>query len=196
MSAKEKVDAWIAEAGPWEDALRTLRAILLDAPLEETVKWGTPCYTAHGQNVVGLAAFKQYVGLWFHQGALLADANGVLVNAQAGKTKALRQWRFERAEDVDVELVRRYVDEAVGLARDGGRVPVARSTGVDLPEELQAALAMDADARAAFTALTPGKQREYAAHVADAKREATRLARVEKALPMIRAGQGLHERYR
>ena len=196
MSAKAKVDAWIAEAGPWEDALRTLRAILLDAPLEETVKWGGPCYTAHGQNVVGLAAFKQYVGLWFHQGALLADVKGVLVNAQAGKTKALRQWRFERAEDVDVELVRRYVDEAVGLARDGGRVPVARSTGVDLPEELQAALAMDADARAAFTALTPGKQREYAAHVADAKREATRLARVEKALPMIRAGQGLHDRYR
>ena len=196
MSPNAKVDAWIAEAGPWESALRTLRAVLLDAPLEETVKWGAPCYTAHGQNVVGLAAFKQYVGLWFHQGALLADANGVLVNAQAGKTKALRQWRFERVEEIDIELVRRYVDEAVGLARDGRRVPVARSKDVELPDELQAALAQDADARTAFAALTPGKQREYAAHVADAKREATRLARVEKALPMIRAGQGLHDRYR
>ncbi len=90
------VDDYIEAAEPWQDELIRLRKILRSTDLEETVKWGAPCYTHDGKNVVGMASFKSYVGLWFHQGALLGDKKKVLINAQEGKTKALRQWRFRR----------------------------------------------------------------------------------------------------
>ena len=56
-----------------QQELLKLRNILLSCGLEETVKWGAPTYTFAGKNVAGLASFKSYVGLWFHQGALLKD---------------------------------------------------------------------------------------------------------------------------
>ena len=76
-----------------------LRDILNNTDLEETIKWGAPCYTINGKNIVGMAAFKSYIGLWFHQGVFLKDLKKVLINAQEGTTKALRQWRFKNRRD-------------------------------------------------------------------------------------------------
>ncbi len=188
------VDEYIASAEAFGKALVKLRAILLSTELEETIKWGAPCYTIDGKNVVGLAAFKSYAGLWFHQGALLSDPEGVLINAQEGKTKALRQWRFESANEIRVRAVKAYVTEAIEHARAGRRVKTERSGAILIPPEL--ASAMDAKTKKAFEALTPGRRREYANHIAQAKRDSTKQARVAKILPMIRKGVGLHDLYR
>lgn len=63
------------------------------------------------------------------------------------------------------------------------------------PVEVPAALAEALDAHpatlAAWARLSPSCQREYAAWVSEAKRDATREARVAKALTMIAAGQKL-----
>ena len=82
MKGAKTVDEYIDKAEQWQPELTRLREILNSTGLEETVKWGAPCYTHDGKNVVGIAGFKNYFGLWFHQGALLADAEGVLINAQ------------------------------------------------------------------------------------------------------------------
>lgn len=195
MKRANSVDEYIARKTMWSDELARLRAILTATELEETVKWGAPCYMIGGRNVVGVAAFKSYFGLWFHQGALLSDPAGVLVNAQEGVTRAQRQWRMRGAGDIDAPLIGHYAAEAIGLAKAGERVAPEPKRLV-VPAELAAALASDAAARGAFAALTPGRQREYADHVASAKREQTRRARAEKVLPMIAAGGGLYDRYR
>ena len=196
MSSERSAAEIIAASEHFPDEQRELRRILLTLPLEETVKWGSPCYTANGRNVVGIGGFKQYFGLWFFQGALLKDAAGVLINAQEGKTKALRQWRMQSVDDIDANVIRRYIEEAIHLAETGQAIPASRNAEVDIPGELGQGLERTRGARAAFESLTPGRQREYARYIADARREATRLSRVEKILPMILEGRGLNDRYR
>jgi uncharacterized protein YdeI (YjbR/CyaY-like superfamily) len=196
MKRFKSVDAYIENAGDWQAELKRLRKILQATSLTEEVKWGAPCYTYKGKNVVGLAAFKGWVCLWFHQGALLRDDSKVLMNAQEGKTKALRQWRMASAREIKPAIIKRYIKEAIVHVEAGKEIRAARFTTVDVPEELTNAMRRHKGATAAFRALTPGRQREYAEHIASAKRSETKLKRIEKILPMITAGIGLHDKYR
>jgi len=192
------VSEYLKKTSYWKPELIRLRELLCAMDVEETVRWGQPCYTHAGKLVVGLVAFKSYVGLWFFEGARLPDPDGVLVNAQEGKTKSMRQWRFTSGRDIKPRRIRAYVRDAIAIATQDKDKPPAprRAKPLRIPPELKLALDRSARTREAFGALTPGRQREYAEHVAEAKQEATRLRRVTKILPMIRAGKGLSDRHR
>ncbi len=196
MKGQNTVDDYIEAAGLWREPLARLRAILCDTALEESIKWGAPCYSYAGKLVVGMAGFKAYFGLWFHQGVLLSDPDGVLVNAQKGKTQALRQWRMTGADDIQPDRIRAYVEEAISLARAGKGIKVQRGKPVIIPEELQVAFAHDPGLKTAFEALSLGRRRDFADHIASAKRPETRARRLEKAIPLIKDGIGLNDRYK
>ncbi len=196
MAAKKTPDQYYEDAHQWRDELAALRHILLACGLDEQIKWQFPCYTRHGANVVGVGSFKTYFGLWFYQGALLADKKGVLVNAQEGKTKALRQWRMHSAKDIKAAAIKAYVKEAIALADAGKTVPIAKTSTIVTPPELEAVLAGNKKLNSAFDALTKGKQKEYAEFIAAAKRAETKDRRLEKITPLILAGVGLHDQYR
>lgn len=197
MKRQKTVDDFIASHPKWQEALEKLRAILISTGLEETIKWGAPCYTLEGKNIVGVGAFKAHFGLWFFQGALLTDSARVLVNAQEGKTRAMRQWRMTSAKDIKVRTIKSYIKEALENQRNGEAIkPVRAKTNLVLPPELVAAFKKNKKAASAFKTLSPGKQRDYAEHIAEAKRADTKARRLEKILPMISAGQGLHDKYR
>ncbi len=196
MKRVKTVDDYIERAKFWQSELVQLRAILAATALTEEVKWGAPCYTYKGKNVVGLGAYKNYVGLWFYQGALLPDKNEVLINAQEGKTKALRQWRMQSQQDIKPAQIKRYIEAAIELVESGREISPARAKKLVMPSELSDALKQNKTAAKRFAALTPGRQREYADHVGSAKREVTRLARAQKVLPLIVAGGGLNDKYR
>ena len=196
MERAETVEGYIRQHPEWQAELLKLRQALLATGLVETLKWGAPCYTSEGKNVVSIGAFKSYVGLWFHQGALLNDPHNVLVNAQEGKTRAMRQWRFANTRDIKPRFIRDYVKECVELMREGKAIKPRRQEELAMPDELDVALADDGDARSAFGRLTPGRQREYAQYIAEAKRTPTKLKRIDKIMPMILAGKGLNDQYR
>ena len=197
MPRAPNVDEYIANHPDHATALEKLRGVLTSFPdLEETIKWGAPTYTVDGKNVVGLGAFKAYAGIWFFNGVYLQDPDGVLVNAQDGKTKALRQWRFTTAKEIKVTRVKAYVKEAIANQKQGKELKPARGATVVLPPELKTALAKNKRVKLAFEKLSPGKQRDYAEHIASAKREATKSSRLEKILPMIAQGVGLNDKYR
>ena len=196
MKRYKTVDDYISNAGEWQSELEQLRGILQATPLVEEVKWGAPCYTHNGKNVVGLAAFKGWACLWFHQGALLKDSSKVLVNAQEGKTKALRQWRMTSAKDIKPGIIKRYVKEAIGLVDAGKEIKAERGKAIAMPDELSKAMRRYKGATAGFRNLTPGKQREYTEYIATAKRDDTKQKRIDKILPMIAAGIGLNDKYR
>ena len=196
MNRYESVDDYIEASEQWRAELVQLRKILQATQLEETVKWGGPCYTHDGKNVVGMAGFKSYFGLWFHQGALLTDKQKVLINAQEGTTKALRQWRMQSAKDIKPAAIKAYVKEAIELANAGKKIGPQKKKPIVVPPELKKAFAKNAKAKKGFAALRPGLQREYTDHVASAKREETKQKRIEKILPMMAAGKGLHDKYR
>ena len=195
MSLKT-VEDYIKKHPHWEEEIRSLREMLLSTDLEETIKWGAPLYTIDGKNVVGIGAFKNHCALWFFQGALLKENTALLQNAQEGKTKALRQIRFEKGEEIPVEPLRNYVLEAIRNQKEGKEIKPAKGKEVEIPALMDTAFENDSDLKKAFFELTPGKQREYCEYIAEAKREATKLSRLEKITPMIKSGQGLHDKYK
>ena len=196
MKRAKTVDDYIASHPDWKDELDLLRSIAVDCGLPEVIKWGSPYYTVDGKNILGIGAFKSYVGLWFTQGVFLSDPANRLINAQEGSTKALRQWRFNSVAEMDANLIRSYVLEAIENQKHGKEVKPQRNASYEMPEELSEALHKTPDARSGFDALTPGKQKEYAAYIADAKRLETKRSRIEKVLPMMAAKLGLNDKYR
>jgi uncharacterized protein YdeI (YjbR/CyaY-like superfamily) len=174
-----------------------LRKIILSTGLQETIKWGMPVYTYEGRNIVGIAGFKRHFGAWFYQGALLADKHKKLVNAQEGKTKALRQWRMTSKADIDEPVLLEYLREAIDNEKKGAKIAADKPVRKPpvLPAELRTALASSRKLTIAFEKLTPGKQKEYAEFIASAKQLTTRIRRIEKVKPMIIAGVGLNVRY-
>ena len=119
----DQVEAYIEKKNNWKVELKSIISILRTfEELEETIKWGAPTYMVNGKNIIGVAAFKNYVGLWFHQGVFLKDESGVLINAQEDKTKGLRQWRFASSNDIDASKVKKYVAEAIKNANEGKEI--------------------------------------------------------------------------
>lgn len=179
----------------WEEELELLYSIVRSTELVEETKWGGPCFTLNGKNVLGIGGFKSYVGIWFHQGVFLKDPLKVLITASEGKTRALRQWRFQSKKDINTKQVKAYVQEAIDNAK-AGRELKPEKKNVPFPEELKHVLQKNKKLNTNFAALTPFKQREFMEYIGEAKREETRLARVEKSIPLILEGKGLNDKYR
>lgn len=194
---KAAIEQFINKKEKWKEGLLVLHETIMQHGYESGIKWGAPTYMINGQNVIGIGAFKNHFGLWFFQGALLKDKDHVLVNAQE-KTKALRQMRFESVDDIDVKVVEAFVKEAKANAEAGKEVPKAKPNAkkIEVPELLQEKLDDDLALKEAFEALPPYKRKEYKLHIAEAKRESTKVSRLEKIIPMIRAGVGLHDKYK
>ena len=194
--AVKNVEEYIEVHEYWQTELRQIREMLQETILEETIKWGAPTYTLKNKNVAGLAAFKNHIALWFFNGALLQQNTGLLVNAQENKTKALRQIRFEKGEEINTDILLPYVLEAIENQKLGKTIKASRKKDLKIPTELKLALKNDAELNESYCQLTSGKQREYADHISEAKREATRAKRLEKIIPMIKQGIGLHDKYK
>lgn len=179
----------------WQAEIAELQKILGGFELTEECKWGKPCYTLEGKNVVIIQGFRDYCALGFFQGALLADPQKLLL--QLGRVQAARVIQFTAAADIrrKAATIKAYVREAIAAARAGARVE-AKPLKLAAPEELRAAFRADPRFKQAFEALTPGRQRGYLFHFAGAKQPATRSARIDRARPAILAGKGLLDRSR
>lgn len=196
MKSYKTVDDYISSSKQWKEELIQLREILQETELTEEVKWGGPIYTYNGKNVAGIAGFKSYFGLWFHQGALLKDPKQKLINAQEGVTKALRQWRFSSVREIDAKTIKAYVKEAIQKVKDGVEIKPIRQKKMVTSNELATALKKNQAAAKQFKLLTTFKQREYAEYINDAAKQETKIRRLEKVLPMIAKGLGLNDKYR
>lgn len=195
MSVKN-VDDYIIKHPGWEKEITTLRDMLLSTHLDETIKWGGPVYTINGKNVVGIGAFKSHYALWFFQGALLKENTALLQNAQEGKTKALRQIKFEKGDELPLEILKKYVAEAIQKQREGKVIKRVTGKEIEIPGLLSTAFENDPDLKSAFFELTVGKQRDFCACIHDAKQDTTKLKRLEKITPMIKSGIGLNDKYK
>lgn len=193
MEHHPNVDAYLATSELWPKEIAALRPVLRKAGLAEEVKWGKPCYTHGGKNVLILQEFKDFLAVMFFKGALLADPEGIL-EEQGQNTRSARRICIRsvaEAKRLSPTIVA-YVEEAVAVEEAG--LDVGPAPEPELADELQARLEADDVFRAAFESLTPGRRRGYNLYVAGTKQAATRRARVEKIAPRVLAGKGLHDR--
>ncbi len=180
----------------WSELENRLKTIFSQTELTETVKWGIPVYTVENKNVVGLAGMKNHFALWFYNGVFLSDPYQVLINAQEGKTKAMRQWRFESIEEIDEPKILEYLQESIQNEKDGKVWKPEKVAPAPVPDLLKQKLQGNKSLQKAFDQLTPFKQKEYIEYISTAKREATQISRLEKIVPMILEGKGLNDSYR
>ena len=187
------VDAYINASDQWPDEIAALRPLLLATGLDESVKWGKPCYALGDANVVLVQEFSDHLALMFFKGVLLEDPAGVLED-QGPNSHAAKRMTFRSVEDVQrrADVVTAYVTKAIAVEEAG--MPLPPRPEEEMADELQERLAGDPDLAAAFDDLTPGRQREYNLHVSGAKQASTRERRVDKIVPRILDGKGLRDR--
>jgi len=189
------VEQYIIEHSNFSEEILFLRKIMMSTELEETIKWGMPTYTLKGKNVVGIGAFKAHFGIWFFKGALLKDKNKVLINAQEGKTSAMRQWRFEKDIEINQNLIKAYIKEAIEIENKGLKI-TPNWKPLLIPQELKDIFNINDRLATIFETLPIGKKREFADYISNAKREETKVKRLEKIIPMILNKIGLNDKYK
>ncbi len=189
-----KVDVYLRKAKKWQQEMAKLRMLMLDCQLTEELKWGKPCYTFQKSNIVVMVGFKEYCALIFCKGALLNDANGILIKP-GENTQAGRQIRFTNVREI-VELetiLKAYIYEAIEVEKAGLQVNFKKNTELIFPEEFQNKLDEIPALKTAFDALTPGRQRAYHLYFSAPKQSKTRESRVEKCMQQILNGKGLDD---
>lgn len=194
QATNPKVDGRIEREKQWAAEFARLRALILGSGLSEDLKWGQPCYTLDGANIVLIHGFKDYCALLFFKGALLKDDSGILIQ-QTENVQAARQIRFTNLDDIARmdNLIKAYVQQAIEVEKAGLKVEFRPTEAFALPDEFRARLDADTGLKAAFDALTPGRQRGYLLHFSSAKQAKTREARIDKAIPQILDGKGLDD---
>lgn len=195
MKRFKTVEGYIQSTTKWTEELNYLRDLIAKTSLEETVKWGMPTYTISNKNVVGLSGFKDHFGLWFFQGVFLKDPYKILVNAQTGKTKGMRQLRFAKGDSLDESVILEYLEEAIQNQLEGKEIEIEKKPLI-MPSLLQEALESDEALNEGFEKFSTSKKREFAEYIEDAKRETTKINRMQKIIPMIIKGIGLNDKYR
>ncbi len=180
----------------WTKEIAMVGKIISKMPLEKTVKWGAEVFTYNGKNVVSYGGFKNHFTIWFYNGVFLEDKYQVLVNAQEGKTKSLRQWRFTSEKEIDEKKIWEYINEAIEIENKGLKIKPEKFKPVSLPKFLSDRFNADKEFKEYFEKLTPGRQKEYMLYIEEAKQEATKIKRFEKIKPMILEGIGLNDKYK
>ncbi|MGZ0656985.1 YdeI/OmpD-associated family protein [Coraliomargarita sp. W4R72] len=180
---------------PWHEVLRMLRAIVLESELTEEIKWGAPCYTHASKNILMLSALKERVVVSFFRGAEIKDVADVL-ELPGENTRFARCIRITEVTAVAAlkPVLLSYIAEAIKIETSGKAAEPTESAAMEPPEELLQAFATNAEFKAAFTALTLGRQRGYLIYFASAKQSKTKAARIEKCMPKIFSGKGWNER--
>ena len=189
-----KVDVVLSKARKWQEEIVKLRMIILDCGLTEELKWGKPCYSFQKSNIVIIQGFKEYFALLFFKGALLNDANGILIK-MGENTQAARQIRFTNVREI-VEMkpiLKTYIYEAIEVEKAGLKVNFKKNTDLIFPEEFQNKLSEMPALKTAFEALTPGRQRAYNLYFSAPKQSKTRKSRIEKCMQQILIGKGLND---
>lgn len=189
-----KVDFYFDKAGQWQAEFAQLRMIVLDCGLTEELKWGCPCYTFEGNNIVLIHGFKEYCALLFFKGALLHDTDSILVQ-QTANVQAARQIRFTGLAQITglAPVLKTYIYQAIEVEKAGLKVNLKTTDEFAMPQEFQDKLEHIPVLKAAFEALTPGRQRAYLLHFAQPKQAKTRQSRIEKYIPYILEGKGLND---
>lgn len=189
-----KVDFYFNKDGKWQEEIKKMRTIALDCQLTEELKWGVPSYSYQHNNIVLIHVFKEYCAYLFFKGVLLKDSKKILIQ-QTPQVQSARQIRFTTLAEIvkQEKTIKAYIFEAIEIEKAGLKVPLKKTEDFPMPEEFELELNKNPMLKKAFKALTPGRQRGYLLYFAAPKQIKTKIARIEKYIPIILSGKGLDD---
>ncbi len=187
-------DKYFLDASQWQEELKQLRKIALGTQLMETIKWGVPCYVFGESNIILLGSFKAFCSISFFKGSLLQDPNGIL-SKPGENSQSVRMLKFTDLDQIRQleKVIKAFIFEAIEIEKAGLKPVLEKSVDLEFPEELLQMLDQDAAFKAAFTALTPGRQRGYNLFFTAPKQSVTRITRIEKYRQQILDGKGIND---
>lgn len=195
MKMSKTVEEYIGNNAERASEIRKLRSIILSLPFKEVIKWGMPVYTIDNKNLVGIGAFNEWTGIWFYQGALLSDPLHVLVNAQEGKTIAMRQWRFRNGDDIHEDEIIPYLEEVIANHKAGKTVdipkPPKKRKELPIPDLMSDLFENNPDLKVKFSAYTTAQRNDFINYINEPKRESTRIDRISKIEELVSEGKKL-----
>lgn len=195
MQVDPRVDAYIDRQADFaQPILRHLRAIMHAVCPDgaEAIKWSMPFFTYRGRNLANMAGFKAHCAFGLWQGGGVAEgARDDSAMGQFGRITALGDL------PPDAELVRIVRDamERIDRGTPSRPAPTPRAP-LPVPPELQAAIAASPRAAAQWAGFSPGKVRDYAEWIGEAKRAETRDRRIAQAVEWIAEGKERNWKYR
>lgn len=192
MKKYTSADAFLSDLPLWKAECARLCKVMRSCDVEEVIKWGKPCYTHDNKNIAIIQPMKGFLALMFFKGALLDDPEGLL-EEQGPNTRSAKRLCFRSAQEIDqlASSIRDLVASAIRVEARG--TPLRKAAELELVEELAQRLAGDLKLKAAFKALTPGRQRAYNIHISQAKQSSTRERRIDNCVPRILSGKGMRD---
>ena len=193
MAMNPRVDVFIKKTTTWHDEYEVLRELAIATGLDEDLKWGQPCYTLDGKNIFLLHSFKEYIAVFFMKGVVMKDPKSILIQ-QTPNVQAGRQIRFKNLEEIvkAKKVIKAYMAEAIAVEEAGIEVPMKKAAPVEIPKDIAAAMKKIPGLPTAFKKLTPSCQKEYMLYFDGAKKEETRISRVEKCAEKILSGKRMN----
>ena len=194
MDNDQKVDAYFDNLSQWQAEMRQFQSLALSCGLIEVLKWGVPCYTHQGNNILLFGTFKSYCTMSFFKGALLQDSEGLL-SLPGPNTQSVRMMKITEPGDIGhlTTTLKAYIFEAIALEEAGEKVDFKSNDDITWVKELQHKIDIAPAFKSAFEALTPGRQRAYNMFFEAAKQSKTREQRIEKFTPRILKGFGMND---
>jgi uncharacterized protein YdeI (YjbR/CyaY-like superfamily) len=195
-SRDRRVDAYIAQSAHFARPILThLREVVHETcpDVEETIKWRSPTFVYHGI-MAGMSAFKEHAIFGFWKGSLLVDDKSDKSQSAMGQFGRLTKLSDLPSKRVLAGLVKK----AMVLNESGvklERTPKRDKKPITMPQELAAALARDKKAKLAFDAMSPSHRKEYMEWVGDAKKDETRVRRIEKVVAQLKEKKALNWKY-
>lgn len=179
----------------WAEELEILHQLILKKNLTHTIKWGGSVYTFQNKNILGISGFKIFFTIWFFKGVFLKDENKMLINAQEGVTKSMRQWRFFSKKDIDEAMISTYIDDAIVIENEGKNIP-KKSKNLVIPLLFENELCRNPALKILFEKISDAKKLEFCDFISEAKKPETQLKRIEKIIPMLQNNIGLNDKYK
>lgn len=201
MKKNPKVDEYILNAAVFaQPILNELRAILETAEqeLEETIKWGFPCFTYQNKIICSFSAYKNHCVFRFWQGSNLEDTAGIL--AKVGETEMGELSKIKKIEDLpDSEVLAKYIREAIELSQKGSaKKPMTKEKKLtvdlksfDLPE-IFSSFPIQAEK---FDSFSPSHRKEYISWIFEAKTEETKVKRIKTMMEWLSEGKSRNWKY-
>lgn len=192
-----RVDAYIAKSADFaRPILERLRAVVHAAcpQAEEGIKWSMPSFQYGGRILCQMAAFKQHASFGFWQHAEVMEGKPRDGMGSLGRLSSVKDIPTKR--DLTI-LIRRamVVIDAGGAAKPARTTAQAARPSLRVPTDLRDALAGNAAAQATFEGFSPSARRDYIEWIVEAKRDDTRIRRLEQAIAWMAEGKMRNWKY-
>lgn len=191
-NASSLIDAYIDNKEGFSKEICIVIRQLIHQSTDDVVedwKWNLPVFNKNGM-VCGFAAFKKHVALTFFKGVQMSDSHQLFW--KDGTAQVLRTIKFKSITEIPENILIDYFKEAF-LISEFGLKKNKYTRSIEIPELLEDALNHHKIAKENFNNMAYTYRKEYAQYINDAKRETTKLKRLDKVISNLNQNLKLYK---